>query len=60
MEHIMHPISVARAVMEKVLGVDKNAWIPELATQKFRRTFELSLPHWQAGVERMLNEAYSR
>ena len=31
-----------------------------LATQKLRRTFELSLPHWQAGVERMLNEAYPR
>ncbi len=26
----------ARAVMEKVLGVDKNAWLPELATKKFR------------------------
>lgn len=31
-----------------------------LATQKFRRTFELSLPHWQAGVERMLNEVHPR
>ena len=26
----------ARAVMEKVLGVDRDAWLPELATQKFR------------------------
>ena len=31
-----------------------------LATHKFRRTFELTLPDWQAGVERMLNEAYPR
>ena len=29
-----------------------------LATHKLRRTFELTLPDWQAGVERMLNEAY--
>ena len=28
----------ARAVMEKVLGVDKNAWLPELATKKFRKS----------------------
>ena len=26
----------ARAAMEKILGVDKNAWLPELATKKFR------------------------
>ena len=26
----------ARAVMETVLGVDRDAWLPELATQKFR------------------------
>lgn len=26
----------ARAVMEKVLGVDKDAWLPELANKKFR------------------------
>ena len=26
----------ARALMEAVLGVDKNAWLPELATKKFR------------------------
>jgi glycerol-3-phosphate dehydrogenase subunit C len=26
----------ARAVMEKVLGVDKNAWLPDLASKKFR------------------------
>ena len=31
-----------------------------LATHKLRRTFELTLPDWQAGVERMLNEAYPR
>ncbi len=27
---------VARSVMESVAGVDKNAWLPSLATQKFR------------------------
>lgn len=26
----------ARGVMEKVLGVDRNAWLPDLATRKFR------------------------
>lgn len=26
----------ARGVMEKVLGVDRNAWLPDLATKKFR------------------------
>ncbi|HWJ93578.1 MAG TPA: heterodisulfide reductase-related iron-sulfur binding cluster [Telluria sp.] len=26
----------ARALMENVLGVDRNAWLPELATRKFR------------------------
>ena len=26
----------ARGVMENLLGVDKNAWLPELATRKFR------------------------
>jgi Fe-S oxidoreductase len=30
---------VARAAMESVLGVDKKAWIPELATQTFRGSF---------------------
>ncbi|WP_332776558.1 heterodisulfide reductase-related iron-sulfur binding cluster [Polaromonas sp.] len=35
----------ARAVMEKVLGVDKNAWLPELATQKFRSGALESPPH---------------
>ena len=28
----------ARAVMETVLGVDKNAWLPEFATKKFRKS----------------------
>jgi len=27
---------VARSVMESVAGVDKNAWLPSLATKKFR------------------------
>jgi len=27
---------VARGLMEKVAGVDKDAWLPELATKKFR------------------------
>jgi dTDP-4-dehydrorhamnose reductase len=31
-----------------------------LATDKLRRTFNLTLPGWQAGVERMLTEAYGR
>ncbi|MDO9291253.1 MAG: Fe-S oxidoreductase, partial [Hydrogenophaga sp.] len=35
----------ARAVMEKVLGVDKNAWLPELATHKFRASAPPSPPH---------------
>jgi Fe-S oxidoreductase len=26
----------ARSILESVAGVDKNAWLPELATQKFR------------------------
>ncbi len=26
----------ARSIMENLLGVDKDAWLPELATQKFR------------------------
>jgi glycerol-3-phosphate dehydrogenase subunit C len=28
----------ARAVMESVLGVDKDAWLPALATKKFRKS----------------------
>ena len=35
----------ARALMEKVLGVDKNAWLPELATRKFRSGAPESPPH---------------
>lgn len=35
----------ARAVMEKVMGVDKNAWLPELATHKFRASAPPSPPH---------------
>ncbi len=35
----------ARAVMEKVLGVDKTAWLPELAAQKFRASAQESPPH---------------
>jgi dTDP-4-dehydrorhamnose reductase len=31
-----------------------------LATDKLRGTFNLTLPGWQAGVERMLTEAYGR
>jgi Fe-S oxidoreductase len=27
---------IARSVMESMLGVDKNAWLPSLATRKFR------------------------
>ena len=36
--------NVARNAMEKVLGVDANAWMPELATQKFRSGAEGSAP----------------
>jgi Fe-S oxidoreductase len=32
----------ARAVMEKVLGVDKDAWLPEFAVKKFRSGAETS------------------
>jgi glycerol-3-phosphate dehydrogenase subunit C len=35
----------ARAVMEKVLGVDKDAWLPEFATKKFRNSAEISKEH---------------
>jgi Fe-S oxidoreductase len=35
----------ARALMEKVLGVDKDAWLPELATHKFRSGAPESPPH---------------
>jgi dTDP-4-dehydrorhamnose reductase len=31
-----------------------------LATDKLRRSFDLALPHWQTGVERMLTEAYGK
>ena len=31
-----------------------------LATDKLRRSFNLTLPPWQAGVERMLTEAYGK
>jgi dTDP-4-dehydrorhamnose reductase len=31
-----------------------------LATEKLRRSFGLTLPKWQAGVERMLAEAYQK
>jgi dTDP-4-dehydrorhamnose reductase len=31
-----------------------------LATGKLRRNFQLTLPPWQAGVERMLNEAFAK
>jgi glycerol-3-phosphate dehydrogenase subunit C len=35
----------ARAVMEKVLGVDKDAWLPDLATKKFRSGAATSKEH---------------
>ncbi len=35
----------ARAVMESVLGVDKDAWLPALATQKFRSGAAESTAH---------------
>ena len=35
----------ARAVMEKVLGVDRDAWLPTLATQKFRSGAVESKPY---------------
>src|SRR3990167_8112913 len=35
----------ARVVMEKVLGVDKDAWLPELATHKFRASALESPPY---------------
>ena len=31
-----------------------------LATDKLRHRFDLALPHWQTGVERMLTEAYRK
>ena len=35
----------ARAVMEKVLGVDKDAWLPEFAAKKFRSGAATSKEH---------------
>ena len=35
----------ARVVMEKVLGVDKDAWLPELASKKFRSSAAASKEH---------------
>ncbi len=35
----------ARALMENVLGVDKDAWLPELASKKFRSGAAVSLAH---------------
>ena len=35
----------ARAVMEKVLGVDKDAWLPDLAAKKFRSGAVVSKEH---------------
>jgi Fe-S oxidoreductase len=36
---------VARGAMESLLGVDKNAWLPSLATRKFRSGAAESQPH---------------
>lgn len=36
---------VARRAMESVLGVDRNAWLPSLATRKFRSGAAESPPH---------------
>jgi glycerol-3-phosphate dehydrogenase subunit C len=35
----------ARGMMEKVIGVDKDAWLPEFAAKKFRTGAETSKPH---------------
>ena len=35
----------ARALMEKALGVDRDAWLPPLATRTFRRDAAASQPH---------------
>jgi glycerol-3-phosphate dehydrogenase subunit C len=37
--------AIARNVMESQLGVDKNAWLPELATRKFRSAAPKSKAH---------------
>ncbi|MFM8245453.1 MAG: Fe-S oxidoreductase, partial [Burkholderiaceae bacterium] len=34
-----------RALLENVLGVDKDAWLPEFATTKFRSDAAVSKPH---------------
>ena len=36
---------VARGLMEDVLGVDRNAWLPALATRKFRSGAAETQPH---------------
>jgi len=35
----------ARGMMEKAIGVDKDAWLPEFATKKFRAGAPASKPH---------------
>jgi Fe-S oxidoreductase len=35
----------ARAAMENLLGVDREAWLPALATRKFRSSAPASAPH---------------
>ena len=42
----------ARSLMEKVAGVDKDAWLPELATKKFRSAAPEARAHRVADGER--------
>jgi glycerol-3-phosphate dehydrogenase subunit C len=42
----------ARAIMENVLGVDRDAWLPELATKTFRASAEKSPAHPVVNGER--------
>ena len=37
--------ALARKLMEKTLGVDKDAWLPELATKRFRSSAPESAPY---------------
>jgi dTDP-4-dehydrorhamnose reductase len=59
------PIKVAPDAVTRVptSGYPTPAQRPlnsRLDTRKLCRAFDLALPHWQAGVERMLKEAYAK
>ena len=59
------PVKVAADAIKPVLTsayptAARRPLNSRLATDKLRRSFNLTLPPWQAGVERMLTEAYGK